>query len=107
MTPPLRRPLIAEHQTANLQSLPGITDGSGIGPERALEAINKTPRAQRESGASFELPCERRSGSAGSTLGIHPIRCERPNPQRPFPHRCGREGGQRLIRSPGGDTVPE
>ena len=42
----------------------GNTGGSVIGPERALEAINKTPRAQRESGASFELPCERRSGPA-------------------------------------------
>ncbi|MEY4691192.1 MAG: hypothetical protein RIT19_1517 [Verrucomicrobiota bacterium] len=42
----------------------GNTGGSGIGPERALEAIIPSPRAQRESDPLFELPCERRPGPA-------------------------------------------
>ena len=41
-----------------------IPGGSGIGPERALEAITLTPRAQRESPCSRELPCERRTDPA-------------------------------------------
>ena len=39
---------------------PGNIGGSGIGAERALEAIIPSPRAQRESIPLFELPCERR-----------------------------------------------
>lgn len=42
----------------------GNTGGSGIGAERALEAITPTPRAQRESDPLSELPCERRPGPA-------------------------------------------
>jgi len=47
----------------------GNIGGSGIGPERALEAINKAPRAQRESRSLPELPCERRSGPAEPSPG--------------------------------------
>ncbi len=71
----------------------GNTGGSGIGPERALEAINKPPRAQRESVSFFELPCERKSGPAESTPGSHPIRRSHPNPQRSFPIDRGAAGG--------------
>ena len=39
----------------------GNTDSSGIGPERALEAIIPAPRAQRESIPLPELPCGRRT----------------------------------------------
>jgi len=39
----------------------GNTDSSGMGPERALEAIIPAPRAQRESIPLPELPCGRRS----------------------------------------------
>ena len=39
----------------------GNTDSSGIGTERALEAINTSPRAQRESIPLPELPCGRRT----------------------------------------------
>ena len=39
----------------------GNTDSSGIGPERALEAINTSPRAQRECLASSELTSGRRT----------------------------------------------
>gem|GEM_PF-5426433 len=42
----------------------GNTGGSGSGPERALEAIIPSPRAQREIIPLFELPCERRPGPA-------------------------------------------
>jgi hypothetical protein len=55
------------------QSLPAPPrSGSGIGPERALEAIKPLPRAQRESLAGPNVPCERppnhakRSGSGRS-----------------------------------------
>jgi hypothetical protein len=47
----------------------GSTGESGTRPERALEAINKAPRAQRESRFSPELPCERRSGPAEPSPG--------------------------------------
>ncbi|MFZ9875344.1 MAG: hypothetical protein ACO3E8_08250, partial [Candidatus Methylacidiphilales bacterium] len=42
----------------------------GTGPEQALEAINLTPRAQRERrSSSVELPCARRSGPAEPSPG--------------------------------------
>jgi hypothetical protein len=50
---------------------PGNTGGSGIGPERALEAITPSPRAQRESIPLFELPCERRPGPAEPDTKAH------------------------------------
>jgi len=50
---------------------PGNTGGSGIGPERSLEAITPTPRAQRESIPLFELPCERRPGPAEPDTKAH------------------------------------
>jgi hypothetical protein len=50
---------------------PGNTGGSGIGPERALEAITPSPRAQRESDPLFELPCERRPGPAEPDTKAH------------------------------------
>jgi hypothetical protein len=43
---------------------PIVPGGSGIGPERALEAMTLIPRAQRESPTSRELPCERRTDPA-------------------------------------------
>ena len=52
----------------------GSTGESGTRPERALEAINKAPRAQRESRFLPELPCERRSVSPG---GSKPATCGR------------------------------
>ena len=42
----------------------GNTGGSGSGPERALEAIIPSPRAQRESIPLFELPGGRRTHPA-------------------------------------------
>ena len=39
----------------------GNTNSSGIGPERALEAIIPAPRAQRESSPFPELLCGRRT----------------------------------------------
>ena len=50
---------------------PGNTGGSGIGPERALEAITPTLRAQRESIPLPELPCERRPGPAEPDTKAH------------------------------------
>ena len=49
----------------------GNTGGSGIGAERALEAIIPSPRAQRESIPLFELPCERRPGPAEPDTKAH------------------------------------
>jgi hypothetical protein len=60
----------------------GNTGGSGIGPERALEAINTFPRAQRESRFLPELPCERRSGPAEPSPGT-PKLSERPEGKSP------------------------
>jgi hypothetical protein len=58
-----------------------IPGGSGIGPERALEAITLTPRAQRESPCSRELPCERRTDPAEPHPRLSPI--ARPATQPP------------------------
>ena len=60
-------------------------DGSGTRPERALEAINTFPRAQRESRSLPELPCERRSGPAEPSPGM-PKRPE-PPPEQELPVR--------------------
>ena len=57
--------------------------GSGTRPERALEAINTFPRAQRESRSLSELPCERRSGPAEPSPGM-PKRPE-PPPEQELP----------------------
>ena len=43
--------------------------GSGTRPEQALEAINPSSRAQRESHSSLELPCARRAGPAEPSPG--------------------------------------
>ena len=51
-----------------------VSGGSGIGPERALEAITLIPRAQRESPCSRELPCERRTDPAEPPPATHPHR---------------------------------
>jgi hypothetical protein len=59
----------------------GNTGGSGTRPERALEAINNLLRAQRESIALPELPCERRSGPAEPNPGT-PKLSERPEGKR-------------------------
>ena len=56
-----KRPIPKDRQIATHHARTG---GSGIGPERALEAITLTPRAQRESPYSRELPCERRTDPA-------------------------------------------
>ena len=61
-----------------------VPSGSGTGPERALEAITLIPRAQRESPASPELPCERSARSRGA-----PTRSPPPSPDlqhHPTPH---------------------
>ena len=57
----------------------GATGSSGIGPERALEAITQAPRAQRESVPLSELPCERRPGPAEPDPWTHGP------PERPIP----------------------
>ena len=49
----------------------GNTGGSGIGAERALEAITPQPRAQRESVPFPELPSERRPGPAEPDTKAH------------------------------------
>ncbi len=56
-----KRPIPKDQQIATHHARTG---GSGIGPERALEAITHTPRAQRESPCSRELPCEHRTDPA-------------------------------------------
>lgn len=71
------------------------TGGSGASPERALEAINNFPRAQRENLSFPELPCERRSGPAEPNPGTPKLsgRPEGKNPssarliqdRKPFP----------------------
>ncbi len=54
--------------------------GSGTRPEQALEAITPSPRAQRESSPSSELPCARRHGPA------EPPPCSQPSkPSKPVP----------------------
>ncbi len=58
---------------------PIVPGGSGIGPERALEAITLTPRARRESPCSRELPCKHRTDSAEPPPTTQP---PSPDPQR-------------------------
>ena len=55
-----------------------VPSGSGIGPERALEAITLIPRAQRESPASPKLPCERSARSRGAPTRNPPDRLDDP-----------------------------
>ncbi|MEY4529112.1 MAG: hypothetical protein RL768_2831 [Nitrospirota bacterium] len=60
-----RKPTTEPHEAEHSEEAPlSSTGGSGIGPERALEAITPPPRAQRESDPLSELPCERRPGPA-------------------------------------------
>ena len=56
-----KRPIPKDQQIATHHARTG---GSGIGPERALEAITLTPRAQRESSSCPNVPCERRPDPA-------------------------------------------
>ena len=60
----------------------GNTGGSGASPERALEAINNLPCAQRENLSFPELPCERRSGPAEPNPGT-PKLSEKPEGKNP------------------------
>ena len=69
-TPPQAGPPPQSLQTPMESLIPG---GSGIGPERALEAITLIPRAQRESPCSRELPCERRTDAAEPHPRLSPI----------------------------------
>jgi hypothetical protein len=63
----------------NTKSAPS---GSGNGPERALEANTKAPRAQRESPYSPELPQRAQARSRGA-LTVHPA----PAPAPALGHR--------------------
>lgn len=56
--------------------------GSGIPPERKLEAINTFSRVQRASVSLPELPCERRSSPAEPGPGM-PKLLEKPEGKTP------------------------
>jgi hypothetical protein len=68
------KPKPLEIRTQETLPRPQPHGGSGIGPERALEAITLIPRAQRESPCSRELPCKRRTDPAEPHPRLSPHR---------------------------------
>jgi hypothetical protein len=64
-----RKPLLPRASSATAGPIPRSTpyaQRSGIGPQRALEANSKNPRAQRESPSSPELPQRAQDRSRGA-----------------------------------------
>ncbi len=91
--PPPAKPLL------HLVNTPTPASGSGIGPERALEAIHKNPARSAKADPPPELPCERRIDPAEPPTASRPIaRTTAQNPTK-NPETSQRTRTQRLKAS--------